>query len=147
MKLVVTGHDEIFGPWISARLGRAWLCGIGHTVGLIDSVSGPVACALYESFNGASVLVHLAIDGRVNREFLWFMAYYPFVQLGCNKVICPVEADNEKSIRFVEHYGLSLEARLVGAARCGDLLLYTITRDSCKWLEKYSGKTISAEAA
>lgn len=136
MKRVVTNCEELFGPWICYELGTEWFDGRGRVIGLMEDGKGPVAGALYEGHNGASVLVHLAATGRnwLNRDFLWFMSYYPFMQLGVTKVIAPVESTNHRSVRFTEHFGFTLESTLKDAAPNGDLLLYTITREQCKWL-------------
>lgn len=149
MNHVLTGCDEVFGPWMAEKLGTIWQPGRGHIIGLGDPEIGlPVAGAWFESWNGSSVMCHFATDGknRLTREFLWFICYYPFEQLKVRKVISPIEEDNQASRRWVEKFGLTLEATLKDAAPKGDLLLYTITKEQCKWLhlrEKSSGKTIS----
>jgi hypothetical protein len=144
--MVVTGQDEVFGPWICARLPDCpnWLPGMGATIGQINSVGEPVAATLFENCNGASIILHCVIERPITRQFAWFNSYYPFVQLGLNKIISPVEEDNWRSRRFIEHYGFTLETRIVGASRSGDLLLYTMTPQQCRWLKKedYCGKTI-----
>lgn len=98
-------------------------------------------------------MLHIATDGSkkwMNRDYLWYVFYYPFVQLGVKKIIAPVESTNKVCSSFVEHIGFKLEATLKDAAPKGDLLVYTMTPDQCKWLnlrEKYRGKTQSAKAA
>lgn len=135
---IITGHNHIFGPWVAERLGTTWTADRGHTIGLVGGGRIPriLAVAWFESHNGASILCHLAGVGKkwLNREFLWYICYYPFEQLGVNKVISPVESDNLDSVKFVEHFGMTLEATLKEAAPKGDLLLYTLTREQCKWL-------------
>lgn len=152
MRRVITGHDELFGPWIMARNGSVWTPDRGVTVGLWDDEKGPQACTMFESFNGASVMIHVAGEGRrwMTREFLWFSFYYPFVQLGVRKLIGPVESSNLDSIRLIEHLGFHLEATLKDAAPKGDLLIYTMTVDQCKWLSlegKYRGQAQSTKPA
>lgn len=151
MKVILDNADEIFGPWISSRLGTQWYPGRGHTIGLFDDDRGPVGACLFESCNGASILVHVAGNGNrwPTREFLWFCSYYPFEQLGVSKVIAPVESTNLSSIRWTEHFGFILEATLKEAAPNGDLLLYTMTREQCKWLQlrKTNGKALCSTAA
>lgn len=137
MKVILDNANEIFGPWICNQLGTTWFPGRGVTIGLWDSDRGPLACCLFESFNGASVLVHIAaVEGRqwCNREFLWFCSYYPFEQLGARKVLAPVESTNLRSIKWTEHFGFELESTLKEAAPKGDLLIYSMMRDQCKWL-------------
>lgn len=146
MKRVVTNHDSFFGPWIMNRVGGEWLPGRGSTIGLWEDGVGPVAGLLYESCNGASVLGHLTGIGRkwMNREFLWFCFYYPFEQLKVNKILGLVESTNLEAQRLNTHLGFRLEATLKDAAPKGDLLIYSMTRDQCKWLnlrDNYRGQT------
>lgn len=138
MKRVLTGHDDIFGPWIVERCGGGkWHPGRGVTIGLWEDGVGPIAGQIYEAHNGASIIGHLAGEGRkwMNREFLWFCFHYPFEQLGVQKVIGPIYSSNLEARKLVEHMGFSLEATLKDAAPKGDLLLYTITKDACRWLK------------
>lgn len=136
MKLVLDKHDEIFGPWISEKLGIKWHPESGVTIGLWDSVKGPVAATLYTNYNGRAVCASIAIAEKtlVNREFLWFIFYYPFEQVGVDKILSYVDSTNTKSVRIQKHLGFTLEATLKEAAPIGDLLIYSMTRDQCKWL-------------
>jgi len=91
-------------------------------------------------------MLHIATDGTkrwMNREYLWFVFYFPFVQLGVTKIIAPVESSNSVCARFVEHIGFTLEATLKDCAPNGDMLIYTMREDQCKWLNlggKYRGE-------
>ena len=152
MKRVLTGRDELFGPWIMSRIDGDWVAGKGYTIGLWEDGVGPIAGCLYEGCNGASVMLHTAAIGKrwMNREYLWFVFYYPFIQLGVNKIISPVESTNKACIKFTKHIGYTLEATLKCAAPKGDLLIFTMTKDQCKWLnlrEQYRGEAQSAKAA
>lgn len=152
MKRVITGHDDLFGPWLMERINGQWIPGRGSTIGLWEDSVGPVACCLYESCNGASVLGHLAGTGRrwMNREFLWYCFYYPFEQLKVNKILGLVESTNEAAIRLDEHLGFTLEATLKDAAPKGDLLIYSMTKDQCRWLnlkDRSRVKTKGSETA
>jgi len=127
------------------RLGGRWTPGKGSIIGLWDDVTGPIAGCLYEGSNGASIMLHCVGLGKswLNREFLWFSFYYPFEQLGLKKIICPVEPENEESKKFLLHLGFTLEATLENASPKGDLLIFTMGRDQCKWLSlkgSYHGK-------
>lgn len=153
MKRVLVRHENLFGPWMMAILGGSWLPGRGSIIGLWDDSRGPLAACLYEASNGASIMLHIATDGSrrwMNREYLWFVFHYPFIQLGITKIIAPVESTNTKCSAFVEHIGFALEATLKGCAPNGDLLIYTMSRDQCRWLnlrEEYRGQTPSTAAA
>lgn len=83
-------------------------------------------------------MVHLAIEGRVSRKFFYAVCWYPFVQCGLKKVIAPVGSDNTKSSKLVLNMGFREEARIIDAAPRGDLILYTLTRQDCRFLgERY----------
>lgn len=127
-------------------LGSQWRPGRGAIIGLWDDFDGPQAACLYENSNKRSIVLHCVGLGKkwLNREYLWFVFYYPFVQLGITKIISPVEASNTECRKFIEHIGFTLEATLKDAAPKGDLLIYTMTEDQCKWLtlkDAYRGKT------
>lgn len=96
-------------------------------------------------------MLHCAGEGRkwLNRNFLWYVFHYAFVELEVNKILSPVESDNSDSRRFIEHIGFSLEATLQDASPKGDLLIYSMKRVDCKWLnlkDKYLGQTKSSES-
>jgi len=149
VKWVFSGKDTVFGPWIMEKLEGHFMLGKGHTIGLWDDVlDRPVAAVYYEGCNGASIMLHCAGEGKtwLNREFLWYVFHYPFVELEVNKILSPVESDNSDSRRFIENIGFSLEATLQDASPKGDLLIYSLARSDCKWLglkDKYRGQTQS----
>jgi len=148
VKHVVTGQDHIFGPWMAERTGGEWVVGRGRTVGLLHEIKGPIAACLYADCNGASVMMHCAGDGKdwLNREFLWYSFYYPFVQLGVSKIIAPVESTNLPCIKFIEHLGFSLEATLKDSCPQGNLLLYTLEKKNCKWLSLKEKQSVEAQS-
>ena len=152
MKQVITGEDEVFGPWMMGKLGRPWVAGHGHTIGLWDiELDRPVASVYYESWNGASILLHCVGEGKkwLNREFLWFVFHYAFVDLEVRKILSPVESDNTDSKRFIQSIGFSLEATLQDASPKGNLLIYSMRSSACKWLDlrdRYRGQTQSTSS-
>ena len=96
-----------------------------------------LAGVLYEDYNGANLLTHIAATTSghwMTREYLWFIFYYPFVQLNCKRITSIVASSNQKSARFVEHLGFKLEATLKDAHPGGDLLVYVMHKIDCRWL-------------
>lgn len=137
MKLVIDqGWDHLIGPWMEERTQGTHSRERGPFISLIDDQRGILAACQFTDCNGASIVLHCVGDGKnwLNREYLWFVFFYPFEQLGVKKIICPVESSNLQSIRFIEHIGFTLEATLKDASPKGDLLLYTLSRENCKWL-------------
>jgi hypothetical protein len=147
MKQVITGADAIFGPWIMEQTDGSWFPGKGSTIGLVGE-SKILAAVLFEGCNGASVILHCAGLGKnwLNRKFLWYVFHYPFEELKVHKIISPVESSNLDCIRFIEHIGFTCEATLVDASPRGNLLIYTMSKDQCRWLQqgKNCGKTKSS---
>lgn len=150
MRLLVTKCDAIVGPWVAARTGGQWWP--GHTtLGLAD---GPklIAGVLYEAFNGASITMSVAAEGRnwLDRRFLWAAFDYPFNQLGCKTVVGLVSSANKRAQRFDEHLGFKLVATLEQAHQEGDMLVYQMLRRDCRWLElgkRYGRQKLSTSIA
>jgi RimJ/RimL family protein N-acetyltransferase len=128
--------QKVLGLWIARENKGSYVPGRGQYIGLVDDLTADIlAVCEYSDWNGVTVMMHCA-SGRKNwlsREFLWFSFYYPFVQLGVRKIISPVESGNEICRRFIEHIGFSLEATLKDCSPEGDLLLYTLSRENCRW--------------
>lgn len=147
------GRDDAVGHWIMARTDGAWAPGQGRAIGLEEN-GRLIAGVAFDSFNGASCCIHVAaVPGKrwMNREFLWVTFAYPFLQLNVKKLLGPVGSLNVEARAFDEHVGFVLEAALKDAHPDGDLLVYSMTRDQCRWLniKRYAphGKTQSTTSA
>lgn len=71
----------------------------------------------------------------MTREMLWYAFAYPFLQLRVQKILGLV-AGSDKAVRaFDEHLGFVLEATLKDAHPEGDLLVYSMTKSQCRWLD------------
>jgi hypothetical protein len=136
VKRILVGQEALFGPWLAKLLKNEWVPGKGSIIGLWEDGVGPIAACLYESCNGASIVGSLAGVGKrwMNREYLWYCFHYPFEEIGVNKIIGIVESTNLEARRLDEHMGFVLEATLKDAAPKGDLLIYSMTKDQCRWL-------------
>lgn len=135
---LLTQADNLVGPWVATRTGGTWQPGRGTTIGLIHPHKGLVAGVLYEDWNGANVCMHVAaIPGRywLNREFLWYAFFYPFVQLKVKRITGIVPSCNLDARKFDEKLGFELEAILSDAHPQGDLMVYRMTADKCRWLQ------------
>ena len=95
-----------------------------------------VAGVIYESFMVTTITCHIAIVGRVNKKFLRAIFNYPFRVCNVDKIIAPVIADNDKSIKLVKNMGFTEEARIKRSN--GDMIFFTMLKDNCKFLgDKY----------
>jgi RimJ/RimL family protein N-acetyltransferase len=114
-----------------------------NAIGLL--IDGNIkAGVIYEDFNKASVVCHIACE-FLSSEFLAAVFDYPFNSMGVNKIIAPVASDNEKSQKLVEKMGFSVEGVLTDCHPNGDILLYTMKKSDCKYLkDKYGKKLLTA---
>lgn len=127
------------GPWICQKTNGTWVPEVSSIIGLVDSDSGSIiAGVMFESFNGASIQMHVASVGKANwlsRAYLGFCFQYAFNQIGVKKVLGLVAESNSDARRFDEHLGFRLEATLSDAHPDGALLVYTMTAEQCRWLQ------------
>ena len=132
---VITDDADRIGEWVCTRAGGTWVKGRGTAVGL-EKHGRLIAGVIFEDYNGANINIHVASDGSknwLNREFLWFSFYYPFVQLKVKRVTALVASTNDACNRFVKNLGFELEATLKDAHPSGDILVHRITPDKCRW--------------
>jgi RimJ/RimL family protein N-acetyltransferase len=98
-----------------------------------------VAGVAYAEWNGPNVVCHIASDGSrrwASREYLRTIFDYPFNQLKVKRITVCVGEGNSASRRFVGHLGFTIEATLEKAHPTGDLLVYRMFREDCKWLRQ-----------
>lgn len=96
-----------------------------------------IAGVLYEGFNGVNCWMHVATTPgkKWTLEYLRYCFYYPFVEVGLQRVSGAVEASNLAARRFDEHLGFKQEAVLQGAAADGgDVILYVMRREDCRYV-------------
>lgn len=120
---------------VKGRFGPARGIGLERRVGAQWRMVAGVA---YESHNGPNVVCHIAIDGAhaMTREWLRVIFDYPFNQIGVRRITVGVEEGNARSRRLVEHMGFRLEARLDRAAKSGDIFIYRMFRDECRFIAR-----------
>lgn len=128
-----------YGPhvvaWVQAR-GDVSDFGPAVGIGLVRH-GKLVAGVLYNGYTKGAICMHIATDETrcwLNRDYLWMCFHYPFVQLGCRRVTGLVDEHNLRARRFNEHLGFELETRMEGATSDGDLLVYRLWKEDCRFL-------------
>lgn len=110
----------------------------------LESCGKIVAGVVYRDFNGNNIYAGVAGEGNwLTREFLWFGFYYPFIQAGASRITVCVEANNLRSQRLVEKVGFEFEFSMKRAGKFGDLLVYRMFREDCRYLERHHARSIS----
>lgn len=94
--------------------------------------------AVYENWTGAggSVLAHISgfAQNWINRDMLFVMFDYPFVQLDCKQAFGQVAAKNTHSIEFNKKMGWEEVIRLEGVFPDDDMILMRLRRENCRFL-------------
>jgi len=89
---------------------------------------------VYTQHSHPNIIMAAVLEAPLTRRFLRALFYYPFLQLGCERITVLIDDNNLKSRRLVEHVGWKLEGRLRRARPGGDVLLYGLLREECRWL-------------
>jgi len=98
-----------------------------------------VAGVAYANWNGVNVECHIASDGSrrwLTKQYLWTIFDYPFNQLGAKRITVCVGSGNADSTRFVKHLGFTIEATLKDAHPTGDIHIYRMDRQDCRFIRK-----------
>ena len=150
MKYIIADQPELVGNWVLEQQGAKWNPGRGQAIGLFED-ERIIAGVVFDSWNGASMCIHVAaVPGARwrTRQYLNVVFYYAFEQMGCKKLLGLVGSGNKVAQRFDEHLGFVLEATLEAAHPDGNLLVYSMTKEQCRWLtrnylkENIHGKTL-----
>lgn len=98
--------------------------------------------AFYETYTRRSITATIAVaPGAVMpKEFLRAIFHYPFVQLGCEKIVALIAENNWKSQNLVEKMGFVREAVVADYYPEGDLFIYSMMKSQCRFLEKDNGQ-------
>ena len=99
------------------------------------------AGVFYEHFTGKSITATIAIANRavLAKEFLFEIFRYPFSRLGVWKIVAHVAESNYKSQAMLEKMGFVKEATITDYYADGDLFIYSMTKQQCRYLEKDHG--------
>lgn len=128
---------DVIGPWVASRIkGMTYYSGTSTAIARVKD-GRIVAGVLYQDHNGPNVYAHIAIDpGGMNREFLSIIFDYPFNQLKVKRITGVVASSNVAARKLDEHLGFELEAILHDAHPDGDLCIYKMTADRCRWIKE-----------
>ena len=136
---MLTFDKVLVGNWMAQELDMIFTPEKSSCIGLIKD-GKLVAGVWYEDYTKASIMTHIVIKSAINREFLYTIFHYPFVQLGVEKLIGPVKSTNHEAIKFDKKLGFKEEARLLGVFPDADLLFFTMSKDDCRFLGEKYGK-------
>ncbi len=132
--MIVTGPQIV--EWVAKRTGEFGNFGAAVGIG-VERAGQIIGGCVYNEWNGVNCNMHTAALPRapwLTRTSLWYFFDYPFNVARVNRITALVGEGNVKSRQLVEGVGFRLEATLKGADPSGDLLVYVMWRDECRWL-------------
>jgi RimJ/RimL family protein N-acetyltransferase len=142
LRLVVSFEitsDHAAGFWTAKKVDGGYYEERSRSIGLKKDGEF-VAGVIYENWHGKSITCHIAVTGRMTPAYLFAIFDYPFNVCKVGKMIAPVSSANIASIRFVEKMGFQEEARIIDAMADGDMVIFTMPKERCKYLENRYGK-------
>jgi len=94
------------------------------------------AVAAYCSFQGQSCNFHLCSTGNywMNKEFLQAIFEYPFIVARLKIMLAIVSGENKKSLNLSNRFGFKEVANIPYAHQDGNLVIFTMQSNDCKWL-------------
>lgn len=126
---IIDNDDKRCVEWVNG--GRDYINCIG-----LEKDGELIAVTGYNYFNGKSCHVHFSIKQGAypTKDYVWFVHYYPFVQLGLDVMIAYMAESNHKILRLAKHLGYEEKARLKAVHEDGDVLIFTMTKENCRFL-------------
>lgn len=145
MSLVI-GQSVV--EWVAKRTNEFGNFGAAIGIGW-QKDSKLVAGVVYSDYNGVNMQMHVASDGTkrwMTREYLRVCFDYPFNQAKVKRITGLVGEGNVAAQKFDEHLGFERETTLRGAHPTGDLIVYVMWKERCKWISQDSSKRYAKAA-
>lgn len=131
---MIVFDKERIGPWVCGRTGGRFEPTTSQAIAMEED--GEItAGVVYDQFNGRSICMHVAVEKPVSRKFTRICFDYPFNQLQVDKVMGLVDSTNAKALEFDRKLGFVEEARIKDAGKTGDLVILTMNRQQCRWIQ------------
>jgi len=131
--MIVIERQKEQAEFIAFVTGGTYSTETGRFIGL-EKKGKLVAVCGYTDYNGNSVQMHIALNGRFTYEFLRFCFDYAFNQLNVKRVVTVVDSANKKSLKFSFNCGFQIEHIVKDAGVEEDLYILSMYPFQCKLL-------------
>lgn len=131
--MMITGPAVV--EWVASRTGEHGNYGAATGIG-VEKDGQIIGGVVYNEWNGVNVNMHVAAEDKrwLSKTALWYFFDYPFNQLKVKRITGLVGEGNEHARQFDEKVGFVEETRLKGAHPTGDMIVYVMWRNTCRWL-------------
>jgi RimJ/RimL family protein N-acetyltransferase len=133
---IVQGAE--IGHWVAERVQGKYFADGSQAIGL-ERDGQIIAGVIYENWNQASIVCHIAVEGRMTKGYLKAIFAYPFEFCKVKKIIVPVSSIHAKSLKLVTKMGFVEEARVKDAVLDGDIIFLTLAKENCRFLGVENG--------
>ena len=129
-------NNIVHGFKIAAAIPRPYNPAVDIVISHVTPEGNVLGGVLYEGFTGGCIFMHQAGFHKrwLAGNMLWIVFDYPFNQLKVSKVAGTINSANEDLLDFNRRLGFKEEGRIKGAYPNGDMLVLTMDRASCRWL-------------
>jgi RimJ/RimL family protein N-acetyltransferase len=130
--------DEFVKDWVAV------MCGVGvirdaeaKGLGCLNVDGLLVAGVVYSRFAGNTAFIDAAAapNAHIPRVVLAAFVDYPFNQLGLQALFSHIREGNHRAVRIVTKIGFQFQSKIPQGYPDGDMLLYTLVRKDCRYLE------------
>lgn len=135
---VIEFNNPIHGERISRALDGDKPFHAGFDVCISITRGGKLSGGvIFDNYKKRSICMHVAAfePNWLTRDFLWVVFDYPFNQAHVDKIFAPVESDNLHALQFDEKIGFVEETRMKDAIPGGDVVILSMYRAQCRWLD------------
>lgn len=140
---VVYGADDEVQRWVAKRIPDYTLSSGARSLAVIKG-DRVVAAVVYERCNGHHVEASIAAlpgSGWADRNTLFQLFAYPFLQLGVQAVTVLVSMANLESLNLATKLGFQPVAIIPFAATHGaPLVILQMTIEQCRWIQHGQGE-------
>jgi RimJ/RimL family protein N-acetyltransferase len=138
-QLVDIAEKEAALAYVAERIGtnaHALVGTMPYEIGVVSRNGKPMGAVLYSNYRKHSIEITAAGDpGWITRGAIQRTMHYPFIQLGVWTLLALVNRNNTPSRELCRRIGFTeLCVIETGGARGRDLILHSMTRDKCLWL-------------
>ena len=137
---MLTNDTRLIAPWVANRTESNPNVAQAAIGWLRDD---DLVCGVtYDNYTGKSITATIAVEPAavLPKSFMWAIFDYPFKQLGVWKMLAYVAESNYKSRALVEKMGFTQETVITDYYPDGDLFIYSMNKEQCRWLEKDNGQ-------
>jgi len=141
--MLIWDQPKIVNEWVGAHGGGKAPDSSCTALGWLNPQNQLEGGIVYYEYNGAHCLVNIALIGKkFPVSLLRAGLFYPFAQLKLKRLTFLISEGNIASQALVRRLGAIPEATLRDADINGNLLIYALFPENCKFWSRLNGKIV-----